>query len=141
LELLGREFLALRAEKRALVSKECETLRRQYISSLPLNVIRLCALLEVDRPKAPHFCDSPNLPAGIEDKCIILLQRVNVKTVGRLRNAFKSGLVKRALRRYASLNGLSADTVPDLSAVLILVRLKNRALVATFFPEFIPEYQ
>jgi putative GTP pyrophosphokinase len=139
LEILGREFLALRAEKQELIGLQKASLEKRITPKAPLDVINLSAFLEIQRPHGQRFSNTDGVPTGIESLCVDALRRSGIKTLGQFRRFLKSTKLNRQIQRYASNSGYDAASVGDFSVIILLLMLKNVQVVRELFPDFLAD--
>ena len=140
LEMLEREFQAVKVKTNELVERELSDLRKRPSPSRRLDVPTLLAFLEVARPhgrsfRAASFQSDP-FPAAIEYRFLLALQRVDVRTTGALKRVLDTVRFRQCSKRYATHAGVPSTELSHLAVLALVLGVKGPMLLRTFFPEF-----
>lgn len=140
LELIEKEFLALRGERDELIDRY----RRIYDSGLDgrtvMDSARLLALLESEWPRNPSWRSAEKrrkpFPLHIEDRCVGALGDAKLKTADSLRRVFGGKRFGQALRKFADSELKSTAQISHLAIVVLAIAVKNFSTLRRYFPEF-----
>lgn len=140
LELIEKEFLALREERDKLIDQY----RRVYDSGkdgkTAMDSARLLALLESEWSRNPSWRSAEKrqraFPLHIEDRCVGALGEARLKTADSLRRVFGSKRFGQVLRRFANSELKPIEQISHLAIVVLAIAVKNFSTLRRYFPEF-----
>jgi ppGpp synthetase/RelA/SpoT-type nucleotidyltranferase len=137
LEILDREFQEMPREREKLIDEYKEAFDRREGLNKKLDTARLLGLLELYRPnglswRKAEMTNKP-FPTQIEVSCVYALNDIGVNTPKDLSEEIGKASTKRAIRKYASANGIAPDEVSHLALVVLLVGLKDISILENFF--------
>ncbi len=143
LEMLEREFSSVSQEKNALVDRAREQIESDRRNPLSLDVPAMLALLELRYAEGVRFrgtSEKPEpFPPGIEQRMVLVLQRLNCRTTRSLELLLSKRSVVSATERYASLVGESLASLSHLARLAVAIGVRSRDHLDTFFPEFLAD--
>lgn len=140
LELLEHEFARLSEETSNLVGAAVKTLSVSPIPKVSLDVPHLLALLEVVRPGGRSFrqavAEKSPFPPGVEGLLQLALRRCGIKSTSALLSVLENGEFVRAQKIYSAAQVVPVSELSHLAICLLIVGVRNRLILTTFFPEF-----
>jgi ppGpp synthetase/RelA/SpoT-type nucleotidyltranferase len=139
LELIEKEFLALKKEKDNLIEAYRQTYGRMAEAGEKFDTARLLGLLEAEWPRNLSWRRAEAIgkpfPPHIEEKCVLALSKAKMSDARAIRKVFRSKRFRSVLRVFASRELLTIDNISHLAIVLLGIALRKRMIFETYFPE------
>jgi len=140
LELVDKEFLALRAVRSDLIDQYRQRYASELDQDVEIDTARLLALLESEWPRNPSWRDveeaNKPFPAYIEERCVAALSHVGARSARSLRRTFRSRRFRRALREFANLELIPPSRVSHLALTMLVLAIRDLDAFQRFFPDF-----
>ncbi|MFP5316680.1 MAG: GTP pyrophosphokinase family protein [Acidimicrobiia bacterium] len=138
LELLEKEFSALREYRNEVIGRYVTQMQQGAHSVVMLDAPWLLATLEVMRPdglswRAAELSGSP-FPPRIEAECVQALARVGIENTAQLRAALEAQDFQDVLARYAVATGAVPSQVSHLITSILMVAQRDPGVAEDFFP-------
>lgn len=141
LEILGNEFGALNKIRDDLI----ENYRRDYSDGRglrkKLDVARLLGFLEAMHPQGRGWRQAADMGVpfapGIEVSCVEALHTVGLKTAESLNEVMRSSTFRRAVRSFASSQGIDPTTASHLALTVIALAVTDPSVLEEQFPEMV----
>lgn len=139
-ELMEGEFERLSRETRDLVDEALNDMSRADFGKKRLDAPRATAILEKFRPMGDSLrfqgIEDPT-PAGIQSRIVAGLRRCGVRTAAAFAHAILEPSFQRVVKRFADLEVVGVSHVSHLAICILLIGFRSRAVLETFFPEFL----
>lgn len=136
LELLDKEFLALREERQLLINAYADDYSKHKHWRKAFDVASLRGFLK-DFHRRRHWPmdDDADAVAGAESSCVEALMSAGLSTPSSLTALFKTSRYRTAINSFAALKGIATYEVSPLARVVVAVLVKDMKLVRDHFPE------
>jgi ppGpp synthetase/RelA/SpoT-type nucleotidyltranferase len=141
LELIEKEFLALKEERDRLTDEYRKKYDLGLDGKIEIDSARLLALMESQWPHNPSWRaaergDKP-FPPHIECRCVDALKQAHLNTADSVRRIFRSDRFRRALRRLAASELIPSGQVSHLALTVLAIAVRSLTTLHRYFPEFI----
>lgn len=138
LELLEKEFSALREYRNEIIECYVSQIRQGASLTVELDAPWLLATLEVFRPdglswRAAEVAGLP-FPPRIESECVQALAEVGILTTQDLRTELEAADFQDVLARYAVATGTVPSQVSHLITAILMVGRHQTSVAEDFFP-------
>lgn len=141
LEVLEHAFAGLAIERNTLI----DLYKREYelgvADEFRFDVARLFAFLEIEFPDGQSWRDAEKegvpFPKGLAVAALEALEVAKLNTAAKLRPIMKSASFRRAVQKFASLEGLAPRAVSHLALLSISLALVEPYILEVQFPEML----
>jgi hypothetical protein len=141
LEVLEHAFAGLAIERNSLI----EQYKTEYAVGLSdqerFDVARLLAFLEIEFPDGKSWRSAEEegqpFPRGLAVAAVEALEIAKLHNPGKLRPVMKSARFRRALRKFASFEGIEPNAVSHLALLAISVLMVQPNILEQQFPEML----
>lgn len=141
LEVLEHAFANLTSERNLLIEKYKSEYALAISSQKKFDVARLFAFLELRFPQGLSWSkaeeDGHPFPMGLAVAAVDALETAKLHNSERLLPVMKSARFRRAVQKFASLEGLAPDAVSHLALVVISILIIQPKLLELHFPEIL----
>ncbi len=141
LEILEREFRALKKARSRLIEKYRAGYQSNHERRLPFDAARLLGYLEARQPAGLSWRKAEQkgkpFPPKIDATCTKALDEIGLDTPDKLDRFIRRKDFRQALRSFAASQGVLPRDVSHLALIQIVVALKDQDAFADYFPEFI----
>ena len=139
LEILEKEFQALRLQRDELIERYALEARGEQGYLEHLDAARLLGILEVLRPDGLSWrlsggSGSP-FPPRIEARCVMALRHVGVETGQDLRTWLDSGRFNRVAASYAAAEGKVPSQLSHLAVVVLAIASRDLDVALALLPD------
>jgi hypothetical protein len=144
LEILEREFRALKEERSKLIETYRQTYERHKEKREVLDVARLLGLMEARYPDGLSWrtaeCNGAPFPPRIDAVCARALNEAGLNTAEKLERFMKRGRFRGRVRYFAASQGIKANETSHLALIMIAVSMQDREAFEAYFPEFVTAF-
>jgi ppGpp synthetase/RelA/SpoT-type nucleotidyltranferase len=143
LELLEREFAALRREPRTIVDAYSEDFRARRRLDEKLDVARFLAAVGVARPESLPFLGPEghrlNAPASTAKNCVQALRLTGVRTPRQVFTELSTKRFLNAAKTYASESRVPEAEISQLASAAILIGIKKSRVLEEWLPDLLAD--